>query len=29
MGSKLDSAPTRTSAALYGYAYARFTWRFS
>ena len=32
MGQSLDSATTRTSAALFGYAYAyayRYAWRFS
>jgi hypothetical protein len=29
MGSQLDSVISRTSAALSGYAYARFAWRFS
>jgi len=30
MGQSLDSATTRTSAALFSYAYAyRYAWRFS
>jgi hypothetical protein len=30
MGPELDSATLRTSAALFGYAYAyRYAWRFS